>query len=93
MANKFVAVFLMCIVVVAAFSIHEAKAGEYDDEKFKACFNTCHKECSDEGNGYTFCEMKCDTDCGNKEAAGKSYPNFDASLHISSIARQMSFFS
>merc|ERR1712183_803877 len=30
MANKFVAVFLMCIVVVAAFSLQEAKAAELD---------------------------------------------------------------
>lgn len=69
MANKFVAVFLMCIVVVAAFSLQEAKAAELD--KFKGCFSNCGKGCLGEGNGNTFCEKKCDNDCSEKELAGK----------------------
>merc|ERR1712154_67818 len=69
MANKFVAVFLMCIVVVAAFSLQEAKAAELD--KFKGCFSNCGKGCLGEGNGNTFCEKKCDNDCSEKELAEK----------------------
>ncbi|KAM4086051.1 hypothetical protein ACJW30_10G073700 [Castanea mollissima] len=69
MANQFVAVFLMCIVVVATFSLQEAKAAEEDN--FKECFNDCRKGCLGEGNGSTFCEMKCDNDCGEKELAEK----------------------
>ena len=69
MANKFVAVFLMCIVVVAAFSLQEAKAAEVDT--FKGCFTGCKNGCSGEGNSNTFCETKCDNECDEKELAGK----------------------
>lgn len=68
MANKLVAVFLMCIVVAVALNVHAAEAAT--DEKFKACFNTCHRECTADAHGSTFCEIKCDGDCTAKEVAG-----------------------
>lgn len=67
MAKKLVAVFLMCLFVMATFHVHEAEA---DEAQFKECYDTCHKECSDKGNGFTFCEMKCDTDCSVKDVKG-----------------------
>ncbi|KAF7848437.1 hypothetical protein BT93_L1946 [Corymbia citriodora subsp. variegata] len=67
MANKLVAVFLMCIVVATALNVHTAEAAI--DEQFKACFNTCHSECKDGGLGTNFCEMRCDSDCSAKEVA------------------------
>ncbi|XP_038692229.1 major pollen allergen Ole e 6-like isoform X2 [Tripterygium wilfordii] len=69
-ANKLFAVFVMCIVVVAAMQLRQVEAAE-TDFKFKDCFNTCEKECIDGGQGNTFCEMKCDADCGTKEVADK----------------------
>uniref|UniRef100_O24172 Major pollen allergen Ole e 6 n=2 Tax=Olea europaea TaxID=4146 RepID=ALL6_OLEEU len=42
-----------------------------DEAQFKECYDTCHKECSDKGNGFTFCEMKCDTDCSVKDVKEK----------------------
>nr|XP_023882402.1 major pollen allergen Ole e 6-like [Quercus suber]XP_023897053.1 major pollen allergen Ole e 6-like [Quercus suber] len=73
MANKFVAVFLMCIVAVAAFSLQAAKAAEED--MFKGCFSKCHKGCLLNRNGNSFCEMKCDNDCAEKELAEKLNTN------------------
>ncbi|KAG7967532.1 hypothetical protein I3843_08G104300, partial [Carya illinoinensis] len=68
MANKFVAVFLMCTVVVVAFSLnHEVEATE---DLYGSCFNTCQKGCVKDGNGNTFCEIKCDSECTAKENAG-----------------------
>ncbi|CAM8911802.1 hypothetical protein QQ045_031997 [Rhodiola kirilowii] len=77
MANK-VAVLVLCVFLVAAIHVHkEAEAAGLDD--FAQCFNTCDKECSDEGFGRTFCEMKCDADCVAKETKAKfdklSHPN------------------
>jgi hypothetical protein len=69
MDNKqLVAGFLMCIMVIAAFSLHEAKAAQ--DDKFKLCFTNCKEGCTKDGNGNSFCEMKCDNECGAKELAG-----------------------
>ncbi|KAG2693691.1 hypothetical protein I3760_08G108600 [Carya illinoinensis] len=69
MANKFVAVFLMCTVVVVAFSLnHEVEATE---DLYGSCFNTCQKGCVKDGNGNTFCEIKCDSECTAKENAAK----------------------
>ncbi|KAI5597121.1 hypothetical protein POPTR_002G050150v4 [Populus trichocarpa] len=64
MANKLVAVFLMCIVAAAA--MHLTTANKVDDH-YAACFNDCEDKCKSEGNGYSFCEMKCDADCVAKE--------------------------
>ncbi|XP_038713534.1 major pollen allergen Ole e 6-like [Tripterygium wilfordii] len=69
-ANKLFAVFVMCIVVVAAMQLRQAEATD-GDSKFKDCFTSCEKECMDDGHGNTFCEMKCDSDCGAKEIADK----------------------
>ncbi|KAL3725617.1 hypothetical protein ACJRO7_030619 [Eucalyptus globulus] len=69
MANKLVAVFLTCIVVATALNIHMAEAAI--DEKFKVCFNTCQSECKADGNGSTFCEIRCDGECSAKEIADK----------------------
>lgn len=42
-------------------------------EVYKTCFAGCDNKCKGSGNGATFCEMKCDTDCAAKESAGKKY--------------------
>ncbi|KAK6940789.1 Pollen allergen ole e 6 [Dillenia turbinata] len=68
MARKLVAVFLVCIVVVAAMQFTDALNA---DEKFRSCFNTCEEECKAHGEGNSFCEMKCDADCTAKEVADK----------------------
>ncbi|KAL3517072.1 hypothetical protein ACH5RR_023974 [Cinchona calisaya] len=68
---KIVAVFLMCMVAIAAVHIHKAEATT--EQQFSECYHTCHKECFQDGkaNGYTFCEMKCDADCASKELKAK----------------------
>ncbi|KAK6925060.1 Pollen allergen ole e 6 [Dillenia turbinata] len=68
MAKKLIAVFLMCVVVVAAMQLTEAQSSE---EKFRSCFNDCEKKCMGFGHGNSFCEMKCDADCTAKEVADK----------------------
>ncbi|PHT77720.1 Major pollen allergen Ole e 6 [Capsicum annuum] len=76
-SKRLVAMFLVCIVVISS-SMHVSLAsGEINSEKFqqafkeaaieyKNCYNTCDKKCSDEGLGYTHCEIKCDEDCASK---------------------------
>ncbi|CAI9107798.1 OLC1v1007245C1 [Oldenlandia corymbosa var. corymbosa] len=67
MAKQFVAVLILCIVVAATVQIEKTQA-EGVEEKFKECYDNCHKSCFNQnGNGYTFCEMKCDADCGEKQ--------------------------
>ncbi|WRX09767.1 Pollen allergen ole e 6 - like 1 [Theobroma cacao] len=68
MANKFVAVFLVCIVVAATMCLREVEA---DEDRFSSCFRNCQRDCRNDGHGNTFCEMKCDADCGAKEVAAK----------------------
>ncbi|KAL3531320.1 hypothetical protein ACH5RR_010642 [Cinchona calisaya] len=72
MEKKFEAVLLLCLVGIAAMHTEKADATS-DDQKFKECYDTCHKECfkDGKGNGYTFCEMKCDADCATKEIKAK----------------------
>lgn len=66
MAKKInVAVFLLCIVVVAT-AINCVNAQDETPEQ-KSCYEECEKECEGEGNGYTFCEMKCDATCATGE--------------------------
>ncbi|KAK6920932.1 Pollen allergen ole e 6 [Dillenia turbinata] len=72
MAKKLVAVFFMCMVVVAAMQLAEADSAE---EHYRSCFKTCEKECLG-GNGNAFCEMKCDADCTAKEVAEKLKSSF-----------------
>ncbi|XP_018814700.1 major pollen allergen Ole e 6-like [Juglans regia] len=69
MANKFVAVFLMCIVVVAAFSLHQEV--EATGDSYKSCFTPCNADCKKKGNGGTFCEIDCDNSCTAAEAEEK----------------------
>uniref|UniRef100_A0A9I9EKB3 Major pollen allergen Ole e 6-like n=1 Tax=Cucumis melo TaxID=3656 RepID=A0A9I9EKB3_CUCME len=79
MAKKMMAVFLMCIVLVAtlqfAIAKEEDEVTKYEakfDAKYKSCYETCEKECLQKGNnGQSFCEVKCDEDCSEKEAADK----------------------
>ncbi|KAH7838527.1 hypothetical protein Vadar_027675 [Vaccinium darrowii] len=66
--TKFVAVLLMCMAVMAAVQVQEAQAL---GEVYKTCFAGCDNKCKGSGNGATFCEMKCDTDCAAKESAAK----------------------
>ena len=70
MAKKFVAALLLCMVAIAA--VHILKAEAVDENQFRDCYSTCHKECFNDGsgNGFTFCEMKCDADCAGKEIKG-----------------------
>ena len=68
MASKLVAVFLLCIVAAAAMHLTEASPV---DDQYATCFNDCDDKCKNEGNGYSFCEMKCDADCLAKQAFGK----------------------
>ncbi|KAI4342732.1 hypothetical protein MLD38_027319 [Melastoma candidum] len=63
------ALFMVFILVVAALS-GMARADSFMEE-YRKCFRQCHSGCESEGNGNTFCEMKCDTDCLAKEAAAK----------------------
>ncbi|KAF9682907.1 hypothetical protein SADUNF_Sadunf05G0156700 [Salix dunnii] len=65
MANKLVAVFLLSIVAAAAMHLTEASPV---DDQYATCFNGCDDKCKSEGNGYSFCEMKCDADCLAKQA-------------------------
>lgn len=62
------AVFLLCTVVAAAMHLSEASPV---DDQYVTCFNDCKDKCKSEGNGYSFCEMKCDTDCLARQALGR----------------------
>lgn len=72
MGNNFkvVAVFVACFLVVAALQVCEAGLEDKFSARYKECFNNCEDQCKKDGQGYTFCEMKCDADCGAKEIAG-----------------------
>ncbi|KAG6759333.1 hypothetical protein NC652_025321 [Populus alba x Populus x berolinensis] len=71
MAYKVAALLVLCLVLVAAVELPKA-AGD----QFGSCFNTCEQQCKADGQGQTFCEMKCDTDCFDKEVAGKLHIKF-----------------
>ncbi|KAI5580231.1 hypothetical protein POPTR_008G155600v4 [Populus trichocarpa] len=66
MTNKVAALLVLCLVLVAAVELPKAAADAYG-----SCFNTCEQECRIGGQGQTFCEMKCDTDCFNKDVGAK----------------------
>ena len=55
MANKFVAVFLMCIVVVAAF-VNPAASDCYGE-----CFDNCKARGADHSDLY--CDSVCQSSC------------------------------
>ncbi|KDP44441.1 hypothetical protein JCGZ_16274 [Jatropha curcas] len=67
MANKVAAVLVMCLVVVTLFELPMQAEGD----KFGSCFNNCEKECIAGGMSQSDCEMKCDTDCFNKDVAAR----------------------
>ncbi|KAK9288591.1 hypothetical protein L1049_017050 [Liquidambar formosana] len=69
MANKVAALLALCLVLVASVQLRETEATEATN--FASCFTSCYDECKAEGYGFTHCEMKCDTDCGNQENRGK----------------------
>ncbi|KAL5852762.1 hypothetical protein ACOSQ3_007880 [Xanthoceras sorbifolium] len=69
-----VALLVMCLVFVAAKIPHVPKV---EADVHGDCFSPCLEKCdSDGGQGYTFCEMKCDTDCFNKDVAAKLHIKF-----------------
>ena len=73
MAQKIVAVFLMCIVVLAVVRVQAEKEDHGEGpaaQAYKTCINDCEEKCRAEGGGYTFCEMKCDEDCADEELKG-----------------------
>ena len=83
MEKQFVAVFLMCMVVVAAVHIHKAEATTA--QQFSDCYNSCYNGCHQDGKGIgaTFCEMKCDADCVAKETKG----TYQLSKHFYNLFR------
>ncbi|KAI4373933.1 hypothetical protein MLD38_011990 [Melastoma candidum] len=72
MASKWTCrtLFVICLVVVVATTLETATANSLMDS-YRNCFHQCHDACKNDGNGNTFCEMKCDTDCMAKETAEK----------------------
>ncbi|KAK3190094.1 hypothetical protein Dsin_029655 [Dipteronia sinensis] len=61
---------MMCLLVfVAAIHHHVPKVDA--DHMYGHCFTSCLDNCDSQGQGYTFCEMKCDTDCFNEEVTAK----------------------
>ncbi|MCL7031477.1 hypothetical protein MKW94_030011 [Papaver nudicaule] len=70
MARKIAAVFVICIVLVATFYVHETAATV--SEEFRSCFNTCKDECISLDSGKsTACEISCDNECTTKETRSK----------------------
>ncbi|KAI3908512.1 hypothetical protein MKX01_009314 [Papaver californicum] len=72
MARKITAFFVMCIVLVATFYVHETAAAVDATEEFRSCFNTCKDECLAAQSGQnTHCEIKCDNECASMEKLHK----------------------
>lgn len=80
MANKLVAVFLVCVVVMAAMQTPTAAAENKYDARYRECFIACEDKCKKNGQGVSFCEVKCDEDCTQKEAADKLHIRLDKVL-------------
>ncbi|KAF5199893.1 hypothetical protein FRX31_010522 [Thalictrum thalictroides] len=66
MAKKTLALFVICIVVLAAM-VHLGEA-DANEDRYKSCYNTCYDECKSQGKGHTTCEINCDEDCEAKDA-------------------------
>ncbi|KAL5702237.1 hypothetical protein ACHQM5_027478 [Ranunculus cassubicifolius] len=66
MANKVVALFVVCMVLAATISV-QAAYPDPDEARFVQCFNNCLSECKSTGGGHTDCEIKCDEECSDKE--------------------------
>ncbi|KAK3190090.1 hypothetical protein Dsin_029651 [Dipteronia sinensis] len=62
MAKFAAALLVLCLVFVAAVQVPQVHAVDVYGDCLPGCLKACVKD-----NGYTFCEMKCDTDCFNKE--------------------------
>ncbi|KAL5782655.1 hypothetical protein ACOSP7_007684 [Xanthoceras sorbifolium] len=67
MAKFAAALLVLCLVFVAAVQVPEVQATR---DVYGECLPECLKGC-EKDNGYTFCEMKCDTDCFNNDIASK----------------------
>ncbi|PHT77719.1 hypothetical protein T459_15771 [Capsicum annuum] len=77
-SKKLVAMFLVCIVVLS-YSVHVSNAADEDSARrfvdkahadYAACFNDCDEDCTHQGLGFTFCEVKCDEDCTDQLLKG-----------------------
>merc|ERR1712137_919431 len=69
-ANKFVAMFMMCMIVAAAMNL-VVEAGDPNGagtEVYKKCFADCQNSCQ---GGETHCEMSCDEKCDEEETRAK----------------------
>ncbi|KGN46485.1 major pollen allergen Ole e 6 [Cucumis sativus] len=77
MAKKIVAVFFMCIVVMASLQFGNATNEEvkkYEakyEAKYVSCYENCLRICLARLSGRGYCEVKCDEDCEEKEVAEK----------------------
>ncbi|TXG72091.1 hypothetical protein EZV62_000670 [Acer yangbiense] len=67
MAKFAAALLVLCLVFVAAVQVPQVHAADVYGNCLLVCLKVCEKD-----NGYTFCEMKCDTDCFNKEIEATS---------------------
>ncbi|KAL2935822.1 E3 ubiquitin-protein ligase highwire [Bienertia sinuspersici] len=67
--NKFVAMFLMCMVVAAAMNmvIEAGDPTKGGSDVYNKCFEKCRKSCQ---GGETHCEMSCDETCDAEELKG-----------------------
>lgn len=70
---KFTALMVLCLVVLAAVvEGHDGHStevlGHAHHDVYGACLPACLKTCEAvPGQGRSFCEMKCDTDCFNED--------------------------
>ncbi|KAM3234355.1 major pollen allergen Ole e 6-like [Capsicum annuum] len=82
-SKKLVAMFLVCIVVLS-YSVHVSNAADEDSARrfvdkahadYAACFNDCDEDCTHQGLGFTFCEVKCDEDCTDQLLKARKLKN------------------
>ncbi|PKI56040.1 hypothetical protein CRG98_023580 [Punica granatum] len=66
MAGRVAGLLVLCLVFATAVQVIRAQMLL---DQYRQCFKDCHDSCETEGNGNTFCEMKCDGDCMAKETA------------------------
>ncbi|KAL0538247.1 hypothetical protein IC582_027258 [Cucumis melo] len=78
MAKKIIAVFVMCIVVMASLQFgnatNEEEVKKYEakfDVKYVSCYENCMRVCLARLGGRGYCQVKCDEDCEEKEVADK----------------------
>nr|DAD47908.1 TPA_asm: hypothetical protein HUJ06_017845 [Nelumbo nucifera]DAD47909.1 TPA_asm: hypothetical protein HUJ06_017846 [Nelumbo nucifera] len=68
MANKIVAVLVVCMVLFAAVQFSEA-ADEGADPKYVECLYKCGDDCKG-GEEKSACDAKCDQECKDKVKLG-----------------------